>query len=145
MIDIEYYIDLEGNEFMPKKITWPKYVSIVSMNNKNDISKHTNIKRDFGSIRLEVQRNKLFEILDFIQLNKIQFKIEDIQLFLLIEYEYQCNFEFTSLAIQRISSYNIGVSITCFEKCDSYESIKDRLDTPIEEYIDFDDVIKDEK
>lgn len=145
MINIEYYIDLEGNEFMPKEITWPKYVIIVRINNKNDVSKHTNLKYDFGSIRLAVQRNRLFEILDFIQLNKIQFKIEDIQLFLLIEYENQCNFEFTSLEIQRISSYNIGVSITCIEKCDSYESIKDRLNTPIEEYIDFDEVIKDFK
>lgn len=113
---MDYYVDLEGENFFPKEISWPKYISIIDINNKYDKSKYTNKEFDFGSVRLQVQRKKLFEVLDFVLLNKLLYGIESIHLFLLVEFENQCNFEFSEFEIQKISSYNIGVSITCIEK-----------------------------
>lgn len=100
------------------KLNKKKGITMVTYT-KEEIQSSTNISRQFGAV-LDKIKSKKVEKIAIMRNNNMEAVIISID-----EYEKMKTF------------------LELKEDQEIYESIKDRLDTPIEDYIDFEDVIKD--
>lgn len=92
---------------------------INNLINMNDISKN-----EYWSMDFDLNENKINDILDDLYVKILSaetllknngIEISDFTLYLLIEYEQQCNLEFTSDLLLKISRLKMAFCISCWQ------------------------------
>lgn len=110
---------LTGEKFSPNLIPISKLFRIMEKYDlgeliTSDVDEGTYSTE--GSLILDGEVEDVIEFIEMIYERGINKTISYINICITIQYEDQCNFELSSVQLQKLSSFNVPVGITCYSK-----------------------------
>ena len=119
MVSMKMCMIATGDYFSPSALEISLGIRLVKKQEKGEIGtngRYKDARLPTGSCIIEMDNND--DLINFIESNMallLKYGITDMILDISVEYSDQCNFEFTSDWLARISRLNIPVSISCYK------------------------------